>query len=99
MKKFLFLGLALGAILCGCSKSPMERLKSCYLDKTGKVVGCEESDNTFWNNEAKKDSELFKEAVKYCREKKSDLYNPLCGMVILPDSEPVLNYGDHPLPD
>lgn len=98
MKKFVFLTIVISAVLCGCSKSPMDRLKACYLDKDGKVVGCQDSDTAFWGAEADKNSALYEEAVKYCRERDGDLYNPLCGNVILPDSAK-LKYGDHPLPD
>ena len=99
MRRSIFLAIALGAVLCGCSKSPIERLKACHFNNDGKAVGCQDGDIAFWNSEAEKKSVLFEEAVKYCRERNTDLYNPICGTVILPESVPVLKYGDHPLPD
>ncbi len=91
--------LSLAVFMVGCSKGPMDRLKACYVEKSGKIVDCENSDTAFWDKEADKDSSLFKEAVQYCKKRDETLYSPLCVNVILPDSEPVLKYGDHPLPE
>ena len=99
MKKRIFLAIGLTLVIVGCSKGPMDRLKACYLDKSGKVVDCQDSDTRFWDKEAEINSNLFKEAVQYCNKRDNTLYNPLCGHVILPDSEPVLKYGEHPLPE
>lgn len=99
MKKRIFIMVSLTLFMVGCSKSPMDRLKACYLDKNGKIVDCQNSDHAFWNNEADKHSDLFEEALQYCKKRDNTLYNPLCGNVILPDSEPILKYGDHPLPE
>lgn len=67
--KILFFLFALTAFLTGCNKSPMDKLKS---DKKYPEL------ESTWRTECKNKTELWKEAVAYCKTHKG---KPNCGDV------------------